>query len=159
MSGAQFNRGGSRQDYETPPDLITAVHSRFGVINYDLAADNWNTKGQVWIDKEKDSLSTVWKWHEFCGNLWLNPPYNDIAPWAAKCRAEAALGAKILFLVPASVGANWFQSSVFNAALVLFLSPRLKFVGAKDPYPRTAYWPVTITASALNAGAGNRLSG
>lgn len=136
VSGAQFNRGGSRQDYETPLDFISAVKGRFGPLEADLAATKENTKANMFITPEQDSLLPKWEWSLLDGNLWLNPPYSNIAPWARKCHIQSSKGAKILFLVPASVGSEWFRRSVFNSALVLFLSPRLKFVGAKDPYPK-----------------------
>jgi hypothetical protein len=67
--------------------------------------------------------------------LFLNPPFADIAPWAAKCAAEARLGAEILFLVPASVGSEWFAEHVWKHACVYLLRGRLCFDG-KDPYPK-----------------------
>ncbi len=134
MTGASLNRGGSRQDYETPADFIAAVEQRFGVIDMDLAATKENTKGSIWIDIARDSLTV--DWHTLKGNLWLNPPFGGIGPWAAKCDHEARLGAKILFLTPASVGSNWFAKHVFHRAHVLFLNQRLQFVGASDSYPK-----------------------
>lgn len=68
--------------------------------------------------------------------MWLNPPYSNIGPWAKKCAEESALGARILFLVPASVGSNWFRDFVFKKSLVLFLNDRIKFVGAEYVYPK-----------------------
>lgn len=134
MTGATLNRGSSRQDYETPPDFITAVQSRFGIINVDLAATKENTKGQIWIDEEQDSLTV--NWSRLRGNLWLNPPFNNIAPWAKKCSEESKKGCRIFFLTPASVGSNWFAQHVFGQAHVLFLNGRITFVGAEDPYPK-----------------------
>jgi hypothetical protein len=44
-------------------------------------------------------------------------------------------GARILFLTPASVGANWFQQYVVPFAHVIELSPRMSFDG-KNPFPK-----------------------
>lgn len=140
MTGATLNRGGSRQDYETPPEFIQAVERRFGRLACDLAATDKNTKAQIWYGDDSrtgttmDSLTV--ERHLQPGVLWLNPPYSDIAPWAAKCHKESQLGAKILLLTPASVGSNWFLNHVFDKARVLFLNGRLTFVGASDPYPK-----------------------
>lgn len=133
-TGASLNRGGSRQDYETPSDFISAVEHRFGLISCDLAARPDNAKGPIWFDETTNSLSI--DWHKTGGALWLNPPFDNIAPWAEKCAAESSKGAKILFLTPASVGSNWFAKFVFKKANVLFLNKRLQFVGAKDAYPK-----------------------
>lgn len=133
-AGASFNRGSSKQDYETPDDLIQAVVKRFGLIACDLAASEKNAKAADWLDEEENSLHI--DWHSWHGNLWLNPPFSNIAPWAQKCAEESRKGAKILFLVPASVGSNWFAHFVFGQAKVLFLQNRITFKGAKDPYPK-----------------------
>ena len=133
-TGASMNRGGSRQDYETPVDFMRAVEKRFGVMNVDLAARSDNAKAPVWIDEKKDSL--LEDWGSLKGNLWLNPPFSNIAPWAQKCAIESANGARIFFLTPASVGSNWFSKFVHKKATVLFLNGRITFVGAKDPYPK-----------------------
>lgn len=136
-SGAALNRHRSFQAYETPQELIQAIVRRFGKIQVDLAASKENAKAPVWIDEAQNSLS--FPWHELKGNLFLNPPYNDIAPWAKKCAQEMqkpkVLFERILFLVPASVGSNWFADHVDPYAQVLFLRPRLSFDG-KNPYPK-----------------------
>jgi phage N-6-adenine-methyltransferase len=139
-TGASLNRGGSRQDYATPADFMEAVIKRFGVIACDLAANESNTKAQIWygpdawMHSEMDSLKV--DWHKQRGNLWLNPPFSNISPWAQKCADESAKGARILFLTPASVGSNWFCQFVHQKANVLFLNKRIRFVGAKDDYPK-----------------------
>jgi hypothetical protein len=70
-------------------------------------------------------------------NLWLNPPFANIEPWAKKCvETETCSWRRIFFLTPASVGARWFERHVFGKARVLFLGKRLTFVGEKDPYPK-----------------------
>ena len=58
-------------------------------------------------------------------------------PWAKKCAVESARGAKILFLTPASVGANWFAENVHRHALVLGLQGRIHF----DPANPTWGYP------------------
>jgi len=136
MTGAAMNRHRSRQDYETPPELIAAVERRFGSIVIDLAATKENTKAEWFISPEEDSLRADWNVIVDDYTLaWLNPPYADIAPWARKC-AEYTGDGKILFLVPASVGSEWFARYVWGHALVLAIRPRVTFVGAKDPYPK-----------------------
>jgi phage N-6-adenine-methyltransferase len=126
--------GKSEQDVSTPDNFIEAFVKRFGIITWDLAADSSNSKGLSHFDKEHDSLSQ--NWSTLPGNLWLNPPYEKIGPWAAKCAMESREGAKIFMLVPASVGSNWYLDYVHRHAYVLALNPRLKFVGHKTAYPK-----------------------
>lgn len=136
----QQKPGSSKQDYGTPWEFIAAVQRRFGALTWDLAAHAENTKVPgSYITTATDSLSV--DWHALVGvggkrgPLWLNPEYARIAPWAAKCATEARKGAEILFLVPASVGANWYWEHVAPYAAVECLSPRLSFDG-KAPYPK-----------------------
>jgi phage N-6-adenine-methyltransferase len=133
MAGAALNRHNSNPVVGTPRDFLDAVESVFGPLEWDLAATAENAKAPRFFTEADDSLSQAWPTGALC---WLNPPYDNIAPWAAKCAHEAKLGARILFLVPASVGANWFAEHVFGHSMVLFLSPRLVFDGHTQPYPK-----------------------
>jgi phage N-6-adenine-methyltransferase len=126
--------GRSKQNYATPLEFIAAVEKRFGRLTCDLAAeaDNAVVPGAYYNERD-DSLSRSWTDPILGARMWLNPPFGDIEPWARKC-AEAR-GRTIYFLVPASVGSNWYAQWVHERALVLFLSPRLSFDG-KNPYPK-----------------------
>jgi len=133
-------RGRSKQDYGTPWEFVRAVERRFGKLDVDLAATNENTKASQFISPEEDSLS--FDWHGTFAhrrlNLWLNPPFSHIEPWAEKCSifGARAMFARIQFLVPASVGSNWYRAHVERKGFVLFLNGRITFVGEKDPYPK-----------------------
>lgn len=132
-TGAGIKRGASKQDYATPPEFMRAVVDRFGLLSFDLAASTHNTKNPNYFTEEQNSL--IQRWHEIRGILWLNPPFDNISPWAEKCAEEASMGARILFLTPASIGANWFAKSVHRRALVLGLNGRISFDGIA-PYPK-----------------------
>lgn len=126
--------GKSRQDYGTPWELIRAVEARWGKLALDLAAhDNGdNAKAPAWFGESDDYLK-----QDFTPGLglpddalcWCNPPFENIAPWAAKWGADAKLGARIIALVPASIGAEWFAAHAFAKARVVALRPRLAFEG------------------------------
>jgi phage N-6-adenine-methyltransferase len=125
----------SKQDYATPRPFIAACEQRFGVIEFDLAADESNTVVPgAYFDQRRDSLVQDWA-ALGAGLLWLNPPFGDIASFAKKCAEESQRGAHILFLTPASVGSDWFQQYVVPHAHVLELSPRISFDG-KAPFPK-----------------------
>jgi hypothetical protein len=128
-SGASFHRGNSKQNYSTPADFRTAIIKRFGFPAWDLAASAENYFGPKgkFFDEENNSL--LHEWHKIEGLLWLNCPFGNIEPWAKKCSEEANNGAKILFLVPCSVGSVWWALHVHQQALVFFLRPRLSFDG------------------------------
>ena len=134
-TGASFNKGRSKQDYSTPGEFIGAVCSRFGHIGFDLACNDDNSVVSQGFDEEDNSLEQDWHdaWCRHEGWLWLNPPFRNIAPWAAKCAQEMRNGADILLLTPASVGTNWFNEHVRPNAYVLELTPRICFDG-KSPF-------------------------
>lgn len=140
-SGPTIKRGKSKQDVETPPEFIAAVVPKFGKIAVDLAATKANTKAPTFIGPETDSLTV--RWHRLVGLCWLNPPYANIAPWAQKCAVESTKGAEILFLVPASVGSNWFWDWVWEWSDVYSVG-RMVFANCYDkkgnlittPYPK-----------------------
>lgn len=127
----------SKQDYGTPWEFIRAVEHRFGPIACDLAASAENAKAPLFIDESRNSMSVAWSAEQPTGNLWLNPPFADIMPWAAKAQAESARRAGlILMLTPASIGSEWFRWYVNAHAFVLGVGPRLTFEGCHDPYPK-----------------------
>lgn len=130
LAGASFHRGKSKQDFRTPDNFLRAVQAKFGKIDCDLAADGGNAVCDRCFTVEENSL--IQDWHKLHGLLWLNPPFGNIEPWSAKCREESEKGAQILFLVPASVGSNWWAMHVHNHALVYFVRPRLSFDGVNS---------------------------
>lgn len=134
ITGPSIKKGRSRQDYETPMEFIQAVEKRFGPLDWDLAASAGNAKAAKYFTIEQNSLEQDWTKLE--GNLWLNPPYGVIGPWVKKASLEWSNKSRILMLLPAAVGSNWFKDYVFEKCLVLFLSPRIQFDGADDPYPK-----------------------
>lgn len=125
------NKSKSKQDYRTPPEFLSAVENRWGMLEADLACTKANSVAR---DARVEGDHRPWP---RVGNLWLNPPFADIATWAAKCSLWSPQGgARLFLLTPASIGANWFADYVHGKAMVYGLSPRLKFVGEKDPYPK-----------------------
>lgn len=142
------HRQGSRQDWGTPRGFLTAVQLRFGPISFDLAASPQNAvvKGRFYgpgSGANQDALeddARPWAMRleaeRGASWLWLNPPFADIDRWATACATEMQRGARILLLTPASVGTRWYAQHIVPHAHVLFLSPRLTFVGARDPYPK-----------------------
>lgn len=129
----------SPQAIGTPADLLRAVERRFGPIAVDLAANLENRVVPVHLGPgsalAENALAPTVLWHQFTGNLWLNPPFDPIEPWAEKSASEADRGASVLLLVPYAV-ADWFRFHVHHKALVLGLSPRPRFVGYDGPYPK-----------------------
>ena len=167
--------GRSFQAYGTPKVFLDAVKARFGIkhFDWDLAATKANAVDGLGSVRSyfgpdhfaagcRNALSPDNDWKDVDdridnANLWLNPPFADIAPWVEKCAASAwwesekskrgpgaADGRRIFLLVPAAVGSNWFSMHVHKKALVLVLNGRITFdgcppnpkTGKVDPYPK-----------------------
>lgn len=135
--------GKSETVVRTPPEFLAAARKLLGITEFavDLACCQDNKVAPVGISADMDSLSL--NWVDECGTdwCWLNPPYDNIGAWAEKCLRESMDGAHIAFLVPASVGSNWWRDFVHYQADVRFLNGRLKFLYAngtrhKDYYPK-----------------------
>lgn len=137
--------GRSRQDYATPTDFFDAVLMLLRVPRFvmDLAASPENTKAFRYLTAGDDALALarvpVDGWAGYLRGPvalpppltswgWLNPPFADIGPWAEQCVRTKAGGGHVAFLVPASVGSNWYRDFVYGRALVLFLNGRLAFM-------------------------------
>lgn len=138
-TGASLNRGRSKQDYGTPWPFIRAVEAKWGPIVHDLACTRANAKAPsgYYFDEGVDALTREWALEFPTGNLWLNPPFSFIDPWAEKCAWSGIRRDGLIFLLtPASIGTDWFRARVWGNARVLGISPRLTFEGTPDPYPK-----------------------
>jgi len=144
-TGPSVRRGKSKQDYGTPWEFILAVEGRFGPIVWDLAAHEGNAKHANFYSVADDTLVQCWSERHPSGNLWLNPEYGNIAPYAQKCAYESARRHGFIFmLTPASIGTDWFAEHTKGKAVVLGLSPRIPFegtainpkTGKPDGYPK-----------------------
>lgn len=122
----------------TPQSFVDAAAKRYGRrIMIDLAASPHNAKARRFLTKEDDSLSLPWANEIDDGAGWLNPPYDHIGLWAAKCDTECHGGAtRVMFLVPASVGSNWFKNFIFNRHPVVVINGRIYFVGHSQGFPK-----------------------
>jgi phage N-6-adenine-methyltransferase len=128
-----IGKKGTKQDYGTPPELIAAVEQRFGRIDWDLAAHAGNACAPYYLDRIDDSLSRDWS--ELTGLAWLNPPFEDIGPWAEKCANHASPKLVIVALWIASIDADWFTDHVLRNAFSFGIS-RVTFVGETHGYPK-----------------------
>ena len=134
MSMPMQRPGDSVQNVETPFPFVRSVEILLDApIEWDLAATVHNTKAPRFISPMENSLEQNWK--EIVGDklCWLNPPFGKIAPWVVKCCEQKV---RVVVLLPASVGTNWFADFVHKHADVYFIRPRLVFVGQIDPYPK-----------------------
>jgi phage N-6-adenine-methyltransferase len=149
--------GQSKQDYGTPLAFLEAVKRRLGIREFsiDLAANEngSNAKAPRWLYDALPMPWALWTSHGPSNTWgWLNPPFSDIEPWAAKCAETKCAGGQVALLVPASVGSNWFRDHVDGQAFVLLLNGRLAFMPDKPTwlYPKDCI--LALYSQALTPG-------
>jgi hypothetical protein len=114
---------GKTDEWYTPPHVFDALGCWF---HMDVASPG--PAITPWIPASificGDSLTT--DWHSF---VWMNPPFggrNGLIPWLEKFVAHG----NGIALVPDRTSAPWWQWFAARADSVLFVAPKLKFIGA-----------------------------
>lgn len=121
---------GATNEWYTPPHVFRALGCSF---DYDVASPGRDVT--PWIPASvyitADSLSKSWG-----GFVWMNPPFggrNGLVPWLGKFFAHG----DGIALTPDRTSAPWWQQYAPRADLILFVAPKLKFIGA-DGKPGTS---------------------
>lgn len=121
---------GKTDEWYTPPHVFDALGVRFDV---DVASPGRSVT--PWIPAENFlmacGLGTKWE-----GFVWMNPPFggrNGIAPWLEKFFAHGSG----IALAPDRTSAPWWQKFAPRADAILFVAPKIKFIGA-DGKPGTS---------------------
>ena len=130
-----------KQAAGTPWEFIAALGERFGTpVDFDLAALKVNAKADSFFSPEDDSLKQDWRDLRTSGGkrvklAYLNPPYADIDPWAAKLVECRWLKRWTVALWPASFSCRWWNDRLVGKVQIDAI-PRMKFIGQKDLYPK-----------------------
>lgn len=117
-------------DWMTPPEVFNPLHA---VLNFDLdacATDARSARVPRFISPEQNALVTPWDGER----VWVNPPYGrDIHHWVKRA-AEAPrrdFCTFVAMLIYANTDTRYWRDYVVNhenTFLVVFLSPRVRFV-------------------------------
>ncbi len=112
---------GASDEWYTPPRIFEALGCRFDM---DVASPGWGHTSWIPADAflTHDSLTRSWK-----GFVWMNAPFggrNGLVPWLEKF-FEHGNG---IALVPDRTSAPWWQTYVPRSDVVLFVSPKIRFV-------------------------------
>jgi hypothetical protein len=129
------NKTKTEQDIGTPADFFKVANKELNFA-WDLAASPENAKCRKFLTKESGSGGGSTKkggslevdWHKLAPGrwLWLNPPFNAIPKWIAKCHEEAEKGALIALLVPAA-NTVWWRTFVWGRRECRLLAERIIF--------------------------------
>ena len=113
---------GATDEWYTPLHVFEALGCRFDM---DVAAPLDRTHVCVPTNRWIYSDSLSWPWEGF---IWMNPPFggrNALVPWLQKFfQHENGIA-----LVPDRTSAPWWQCYAKLADQILFVAPKLKFIG------------------------------
>lgn len=118
--------------WETPKHVFDWAQNQWGPYVLDACANQDNTKCAGFYTAEQDSLKQPW-----VGNVWCNPPYSELLKWVKKaiCETEMVCGATVTMLIPARTDTKAFKLIWQRAAEIVFITGRIKFVGAPSSAP------------------------
>jgi hypothetical protein len=147
---------GATDEWYTPPHVFEAMRAEF-----DLDVASPGREVTPWIPAgaflKAGSLAAPWG-----GFVWMNPPFggrNGLVPWLEKF-VQHGNG---VALVPDRTSAPWWQQYAPRMDLILFVSKKIKFIGAdgkqgKSPAQGTCLMSLGLDGSrALVTAARNGL--
>lgn len=120
------NNSGNNEWY-TPAEYIEAAREAMGSIDTDPASNeiaNRVVKAEKYYTIETDGLS-----HDWCGNVWMNPPYSSdlITKFIEKLKEQRGNYEQAIILVNNATETQWFYEIVKIASAVCFPKSRVKF--------------------------------
>lgn len=114
---------GATDEWYTPPHVFEALGCTF-----DMDVASPGKAVTPWIPAtyfvRTDSLEYTWR-----GFIWMNAPFggrNGLVPWLEKFFQHS----NGIALVPDRTSAPWWQRFAPMADSILFVAPKLKFIGA-----------------------------
>lgn len=114
---------GAADEWYTPPHVFNALGCSFDM---DVASPGKDVTPWIPAYEFITEASLRVKWHGF---VWMNAPFggrNGLVPWLTKFYDHG----NGIALVPDRTSAPWWQNFAPRAELILFVAPKLKFIGA-----------------------------
>lgn len=146
IAGGHLRQRSATDEWLTPPRIVGAL----GPFDLDPCAPivrPWNTAAAHYTLLD-DGLMQEW-----CGRVWLNPPYGKLTNrWVERL----ALHGNGIAFVPARTETRWFFNHIWPIAhAILFLKGRVAFFDAAGRHaPHNANFPCALIAyGASNARA------
>lgn len=144
VSGAALHRNSGRyngdgREWGTPPEVFDPLHAEFQ-FTVDVCATPVNARLPRYFTREQDGLAQSWVGER----AWMNPPYGrEVYAWTRKARLEAARGALVVGLLPASCDLRWWHEDVIGHAEVRYLRGRVRFL-TSGPYRASGFFPSVV---------------
>jgi phage N-6-adenine-methyltransferase len=141
-AAAHRNNGrynGNGRHWATPPEVFDPLHAEFQ-FTLDPCATAVNAKCARFFTEADDGLAQSWKGER----VFMNPPYGrEIYAWTRKAREEAASGALVVGLLPASTDLAWWHEDVVGHAEIRFIRGRVRFL-TDGPYRASGFFASVV---------------
>jgi site-specific DNA-methyltransferase (adenine-specific) len=130
---------GNGRHWETPPEVFDPLHAEFA-FTLDPCATTQTAKCPRYFDEASDGLSASWSGER----VFMNPPYGrEVYAWTRKARNEAARGALVVGLLPASTDLAWWHEDVIGHAEVRYIRGRVRFLTG-GPYRASGFFASVV---------------
>lgn len=119
-----------KQTWETPDELFTILDE---ILHFeiDVASTHENAKCQAHYTENETGLNQPW-----CSTTWINPPYENITPWAQKALNEMLKNNNTtVMLVPSNRSDQQWWIDLMPWTQILWIRGRVTFKGALNSPP------------------------
>lgn len=140
---AAKNRGrynGDGRHWATPPEVFDPLEAEFR-FTLDPCATAATSKCAKFYTEADNGLEQDWTGER----VFMNPPYGrEVYAWTRKARLEAAKGALVVGLLPASCDLAWWHEDIVAAkAEVRYIRGRVRFL-TDGPYRASGFFASVI---------------
>ncbi len=136
---------GATDEWYTPPYIFSAM----GWPGFDMDVAHPGGIYATWIPAHKfiieGSLDLDWR-----GFIWMNPPFggrNGLIPWLDKFMTHG----NGIALTPDRTSAPWWKKYASRADAILFISPKVKFIGRDGLPGKSPAQGTSLLASGVRA--------
>lgn len=135
---------GDGRTWATPPEVFDPLHAEFK-FTLDPCAQPHTAKVPRYYTEADNGLEKSWAGER----VFMNPPYGrEVYAWTRKAREEAARGALVVGLLPASTDLKWWHDDVVpcieaGTAEVRYLRGRVRFL-TDGPYRASGFFASVV---------------
>lgn len=131
---------GNGRHWATPPEVFDPLEQEFR-FTLDRCATVETAKCAKFYTEAENGLAKDWTGER----VFMNPPYGrEVYAWTRKARLEAAKGALVVGLLPASCDLAWWHEDVVAAgAEVRFIRGRVRFL-TDGPYRASGFFASVV---------------
>lgn len=138
----------NNQNRETPPDFLQALQRKFGIFEFDVAANDDGSDRKCLLHLVGDALAMDANWFPTnpttgtqIKRVYCNPPYAKLLPWFRQARFQVDNSGNNLAIVVlvnhVTVGSFWCQEGRTLATEQYLCWPRVQFFNPEKPEERS----------------------